>query len=174
LSTEYKAHGYLTALCPLGHEYITTLSGFNAGNGCKICANLKNTGENNSSWNPDREQVKLNKTIWMRWRNLIRSGIVNPMRKNNQETKDLLGYTWDDLRKYLENHPNWKSIKNEKFQIDHISPVTAFHKFGIKDPKIICALDNLQPLLASENRKKWDYYDENKFKEYLGSKNVLY
>jgi len=55
------------------------------------------------------------------------------------ENKFLPGMFWS-------NHGKW--------HIDHIKPVSVFVKEGITDPKIICALDNLQPLWAKDNLRK--------------------
>ena len=55
------------------------------------------------------------------------------------ENKFLPGMFWS-------NHGKW--------HIDHIKPVSAFVKERITDPKIICALDNLQPLWAKDNLRK--------------------
>lgn len=123
---------------------------------------------------PDREQVELNKTIWNRWRNLLRAGFINPVRVQNPQTEVRLGYSWVELREHLKNHPNWKMIKDEKFHIDHIFPVHAFHKVGITDVKCICALDNLQPITPEQNRKKWHQYNEQVFMDYLKAKNMLH
>lgn len=51
LSTSYMAGDRLISICPLGHNYTTTLQGFKSGYGCSKCANLNNTGANNSNWN---------------------------------------------------------------------------------------------------------------------------
>jgi hypothetical protein len=173
LSTSYTAGDKLVSICPRGHDYTTTLSSFKFGFGCSKCASLNNRGENNPNWNPDREQVELNKTIWNRWRNLLRAGFSNPTRTQNPQTEEKLGYSWKELREHIENHPNWETIKDGKFHIDHIFPIHAFHKLGIRDVKYICALDNLQPITPKQNRQKWHQYDEESFMEYLRSKNML-
>lgn len=173
LSTSYTAGDRLISICPSGHHYTTTLQGFKSGYGCGKCASLNNTGENNPNWNPDREQVELNKTIWNRWRNLLRAGFINPTRVQNPQTEAKLGYSWVELREHLKKHPNWEIINGGKFHIDHVFPVHAFHKVGITDVKYICALDNLQPISPEQNRKKWHQYDEQAFVDYLKSKNML-
>ena len=52
------------------------------------------------------------------------------------------------------------------------SPVKAFMENGITDLKIINALDNLQPLPETENLKKNDKYNKNKFKQWLALKGI--
>ncbi|WP_206075190.1 hypothetical protein, partial [Pseudoalteromonas fuliginea] len=67
-----------------------------------------------------------------------------------------LGYSVCDFRESIEskfkdgmswgNHGDW--------HLDHIIPIAHFMKDKIYDPKIINALENLQPLWADENLKK--------------------
>lgn len=76
--------------------------------------------------------------------------------KSSKRTSEVLGYTSDDLILHIEsqfkdgmswnNHGDW--------HIDHIKPVSAFIKEGVVDPSVINALDNLQPLWATDNQKK--------------------
>ena len=50
--------------------------------------------------------------------------------------------------------------------------MAAFVRHGILDPKIINAMDNLQPLGWKENLQKHDQYDEVAFVEYLKKHNI--
>lgn len=71
-------------------------------------------------------------------------------------TFDVLGYKRDDLICHIEglftegmtwdNHGEW--------HIDHIVPIIFFIKSGETDPRVINALENLQPLWAPENISK--------------------
>lgn len=77
------------------------------------------------------------------------------------KTEAMLGYTRLDLKNHIEsmfkdgmswgNHGEW--------HVDHIKPVSAFIKEGEKDPKVINALENLQPLWAKDNLSKGAKYD---------------
>lgn len=68
----------------------------------------------------------------------------------------VLGYNRSDLMRHIEglftdgmtwdNHGEW--------HIDHIVPISFFIKTGETDPRVINALENLQPLWASENISK--------------------
>ncbi len=72
------------------------------------------------------------------------------------KTFDVLGYTSSDLKSHLEslftdgmswsNHGEW--------HIDHIIPLSLMVKYGITEPHLVNALDNLQPLWARDNRVK--------------------
>lgn len=84
-----------------------------------------------------------------------------------RKTYDILGYDRNDLFNHLQTFPQWGSLKNETWHLDHIFPIIAFTRRGIRDPKVICALSNLQPLPGPENEKKNDNYDESEFEKYL-------
>lgn len=75
----------------------------------------------------------------------------------------VLGYTPTQLLEHIQKHPNWQKLKTGSWHLDHIFPIIAFVRNGIKDPKVICALDNLQPLSGLENCSKNDNYDEQAF-----------
>ena len=76
--------------------------------------------------------------------------------KKSDNTITSLGYKPSQLRQRLEcqfkpgmswkNHGDW--------HIDHKKPIWAFIQQGIKDPKIINALCNLQPMWGEENQLK--------------------
>jgi hypothetical protein len=163
------------SLCPRGHLYKTDLTKFkDCGYGCAKCAAINNTGTNNPNWNPDREAVKQNGKIWRAWRNNLRHAVSGRNKKTSEEIKEILGYDWNDLREHIFNHPNWNNLKDKNaYHVDHVFPIKAFLDYGIKDPKIICALENLQPMDKGENMKKNRYYDKQKFEEYLKSKGLI-
>lgn len=64
--------------------------------------------------------------------------------KRSMESKFKKGMTWD-------NHGDW--------HVDHIKPVSLFVSEGVTDPKVINALDNLQPLWAKDNLSKGAKYE---------------
>ena len=80
---------------------------------------------------------------------------------------NLLGYSSQQLKERIESHPNWKSVKDGNWHIDHIFPINAFVNHGIKDIQLINHLDNLQPLGEIENVAKGDKYDEQDFLKWL-------
>lgn len=83
-------------------------------------------------------------------------------RGKRDEMEVLLGYSLSDLKHHLESQFKdgmlWEN--RSEWHIDHIKPIKAFLDEGITDPKIINALDNLQPLWAHENLSKGAKYDE--------------
>lgn len=76
--------------------------------------------------------------------------------KKARRTEDILGYGKEDLVKHLERlfEPGMSWSNHGDWHIDHIVPVSVMIKRGITDPKIINALENLQPLWASDNHRK--------------------
>lgn len=63
-------------------------------------------------------------------------------------------------------------MKNKNWEVDHIFPIKAFIDCGIKDIKLVNCLDNLQPILKSENRIKSKKYNKNDFLSWLTLKGV--
>jgi len=56
--------------------------------------------------------------------------------------------------------------------LDHIFPIQAFIKYGIRDIKLINCLENLQPLSPVDNMIKSDNYDKKEFEKWLTKKKV--
>jgi len=83
--------------------------------------------------------------------------------KKEQKTCFILGYSPEKLKKRLEMNftckMTWKNY-GEYWQIDHKIPVSYFIKKGVKNPRLINALSNLQPLTCKDNLLK-----SNKFKK---------
>lgn len=79
--------------------------------------------------------------------------------KSGKRWELLAGYTVDELKHHLENKfvngMSWDNIG--KWHIDHIMPRASFHYTSYEDIEFrkCWALENLQPLWASENHKKW-------------------
>jgi len=79
----------------------------------------------------------------------------------------ILGFTPLELQAHIQSHPNWNDIKDNDWHVDHIFPIIAFIEHGIKDIKLMCCLDNLQPLKSKDNLHKNKMYDKQKFIEWL-------
>jgi hypothetical protein len=90
--------------------------------------------------------------------------------EKSHHSHEVLGYSPDDLLKRLQSFPSWQILKNESWHLDHIFPIIAFVRKGITDPRIICELENLQPLAGTENCSKNDIYDEAAFEEWLAKR----
>lgn len=82
-------------------------------------------------------------------------------RKAGRGWEKLVGYTLDDLIKHLEiKFEPWMNWDNHgKWHIDHIKPKSLF---SIDEFKECWALENLQPLEARENLKKYNKYESIK------------
>lgn len=76
--------------------------------------------------------------------------------RNEQRTREILGYTSMDLRTRIEFNfmpgMNWDNYG--EWHIDHVKPISRFIDQGIIDPKLVNALCNLRPLWATDNLKK--------------------
>jgi len=82
-------------------------------------------------------------------------------RKKERGWEYLVGYTLKDLIKHIEkqfnNDMSWDNY-GSYWHIDHIKPKSLFKVDEIKE---CWALENLQPLEASENIKKSNHYEEH-------------
>ena len=67
------------------------------------------------------------------------------------------------------SHPNWPNVKDGEWHLDHIYPIIAFVERGIKDIKMMCHLENLQPLSGRANCHKNRKYDKKEFEVWLHS-----
>lgn len=127
----------------------------------------------------NKDRVRKNNAQWMmadyreRYKNdneytaarVVRRTLNNALRniglKKESSTWSLLGYTLRDFIKRIEplmlDGMNWGN--HGEWHIDHIKPVSVFISEGETDPKIINALDNLQPLWAKDNLSKGAKYD---------------
>lgn len=139
---------------------------------CRECWKKTFSKEKHYNWNPDRQFLKLKQSFHRRCCTLLWNALQQTGMKKTAKTKEMLGYTTEELRIHLMNHPNWEFCRNKKWDIDHVFPVSAFFREGILDHKIINSLDNLQPLPKVENLSKADKYDHNKFIDWLAQKGI--
>jgi len=124
--------------CRCGNESLIRFSDFKRVCRCKDCFYNNNTGENNSRWNKNREELSIHDRIRIR---------------HNK--------SW--IKKYMKNDPNYNQylINPKEYHIDHIIPVSIFSKFvfyyNLNEQlikKIINKIENLQILPAKENMTK--------------------
>lgn len=89
--------------------------------------------------------------------------IARAMRGKTDRTRNMLGYTVDDLRKHLEaqfaDGMSWQNYgkKAGQWSIDHIRPISSFPLTSSVSE--INALSNIQPLWHNENcrkRNRWN------------------
>src|SRR3990167_3181976 len=133
-----------------GYIFMSRLQSAMNGHGCKKCgdrcAGKKRKGKNHPFWISNRKEAAARERFRCRCYALLH-GCLNRLNKPKEgHTYKLLGYSSIELKNYIENHPNWNSVKNSEWEIDHIFPVCAFVQYGINDLKLINCLDNLQPL----------------------------
>ena len=73
-----------------------------------------------------------------------------------RRTEIIIGYTRNELVAHLESQfqegMSWNNYG--KWHIDHIIPIDHFIKSGERNPAVINALENLQPLWAQDNLSK--------------------
>ena len=156
--------------CPRGHEHQISLSNWKKGQRCRKCYEEDRLGPNHPNWCQDREAKRLRDSIRRRCFGLLHNVLRATGQKKNTKSYDLLGYNWQELQKHLSSFPVWTSLQKQVWHIDHIFPIDAFIKNGIIDPKVINALDNLQPMLGKDNWNKSNCYDKRKFCRYLKKK----
>lgn len=162
-------------LCACGRESSITFNSFQSGTRCKACGynNRNQKGSNNHAWNKDRQKVLDNTKFRLICKNLLNRSLKNNPNKKTTNTYKMLGYTPEELINHITSHPNWNSIKNTKWSIDHIFPIKAFMEYEIYDIKIINSLENLQPMSFIENSRKKDKYNPQDFEKFLRSKGII-
>lgn len=171
LEKEYLGYSIpMSYKCKCGNISKITWDNFRKGVRCKKCGYDKYRGPKNHNWNPNRNIVKLNESIRKKYYCALRRTLKYLGKKKLTSSEKLLGYTTQQLKEHLENHPDWEAVRNTKWSLDHIYPISAFIEHDIFDPKIINSLENLRPVTASENSSKRDKYDEIKFLKWLEQK----
>jgi len=152
-------------LCKCGLEGEAYYCNFLRYPNCRTCGINKKSGPNCYMWNPDREQIASNKYWRKACERIVKRCLKAAGSVKGDRTQKLLGYTPDELRDHIENHPN--GYGQQPHHIDHIFPVQAFLDHDIFDLRVINRLDNLQPLPGGKNLSKADGYDKAKFMEWL-------
>lgn len=160
-------------ICNCGRESKIRFADFQRGKRCSGCAGERRSGPNNGFWNPDRELVELTRVIGYRSRTQLKSMFQRMNLQKRTNTKTYVGYSIEDLVNHIRVHQNWNNVKDDEWHIDHIFPVKAFIEHGIRDMKLICALDNIQPISKKDNLLKNCKYNRIEFREYLITKNVI-
>ena len=162
------AKGLLDYLCVCGRPAKIRFTNFSQGQRCYECMRDSHRGDRNYNWKTDRVQHKLNQLIVKRMLQYLRRTLQFVGKQKQSKTFDILGYTAIDLQMRLRQFPDWSN----ECDIDHIFPIKAFLDYGIDDPKIINALDNLRPLNRRINQSKGARYDQYEFLCYLVTKGI--
>lgn len=144
---------------------LITRRGYKHSQQTKLKISLSRIGDKNPNWNQNRNHV-LNR---IKIHSACRRAIKRVSSKKNGKTFDLLGYSNKDFCKHIEStwEPwmNWnnygkcyKNNETRRWSIDHKKPVIAFLKEGVRDLKIINALNNLRAIDANLNSSKGGKY----------------
>ena len=108
-------------------------------------------GKNGYNWNQDRDYIQSVKIYRQFFNSKFHDGVKF---KSTKTLEKYFGYTYFKFKIHIEslfaNNMSWENY-GKIWQIDHIYPISAFIKNGIKNPKIINSLPNLRPLLKKEN-----------------------
>jgi hypothetical protein len=88
------------------------------------------------------------------WRSILYSTLARLGTSKQGHTVDMLGYSALELKEHIEKQfePGMNWSNHGDWHIDHIRPVTNF--IDTEDVKIVCALENLQPLWKFDNLSK--------------------
>lgn len=127
--------------------------------------------ENNRRWNrensdrilsieAERRKTDIGYKVKKQCQNMIHRTLRKTASKKTSRTEEMLGYTKDDLIRHLESKfsdgMTWDNFGRGPgfWNIDHIKPISVMIAEGEKDPSVIDALSNLQPLWFEDNAKK--------------------
>lgn len=135
---------------------------------CKNCGIKKHSGSLHPRWNPDHQQVEINKKFKQKIHNILRNTLEIIGKKKNASSKNLLGYDNKELMSHIMSHPDWPRVSQfDEWHIDHVFPVIAFVRNKIYDIKIINHLENLRPTISLDNWFKNASFDQTKFECWL-------
>lgn len=175
-----NANTLMRYICECGNEAKIRFFSFKLGRRCQKCQRRKisekfklKIGDKNNNWNPDREQIKFNKLIQDKSHDMVKNVLQYTGKHKTSKSVELLGYSRLDLKNHLTAHPNWEKVKDGEWSIDHIFPIKAFLYHGIDNLKLINCLDNLQPMLLSENKAKSAKYSKSDFFAWLATKGIV-
>jgi hypothetical protein len=175
LETDFKGKNSQSTLaykCECGREAVISWDCLRKGQRCNGCRPTRQSGVGSGRYNPDRNAISLRLKLADACHTALKSTLKYLGKKKTAKSAKMLGYTVEELRVWLESHPNWHLVKNEKWSFDHIFPIKAFVDYGLNDVRLINSLDNLQPILLSDNLRKGSTYDKVKFVKWLNGKNI--
>lgn len=133
-------------------------------NKSRIAKQQKEYGKNNKNKTNARHLYRYQDDIGYKLSFVLRGFMQRILMKSSGKSRVSsrdLGYSKQDLIDHMNNlfidDMSWGN--HGEWHIDHIKPISLFIKEGVKDPKIINALSNLQPLWAKDNLSKSAKYD---------------
>lgn len=134
-----------------------------------------NIGEKHHMWIEDRELKNNLEKIADKARKCVRNAFNNFKEGEKSDlTFNILGYSKQDLYKHIVSLPNWDSLKDTNWHLDHVFPIKAFIDYGVYDLKIINCLENLNILSQFENISKHSKYNKREFEHWLSNKNIIF
>lgn len=117
-------------------------------------------GKNNKDRIAAHLKYRYRTDINFRIKHLLRCRLRDALKENRRPASaiKLLGCTIPELKAHLESQfESWMSWENfGEWQIDHISPLSAFDLTNIEEALKACHWTNLQPLCRIENAIKGD------------------
>lgn len=94
----------------------------------------------------------------------VRNSLRNKNRKKLNKTNKLLGCTYQEFYKYIEQKfklgMNWQNAGLYGWHLDHIRPVSSFDLKNLEEQQKCNHYTNFQPLWAKENLKKGNKFVE--------------
>ena len=157
---DYKnAHTKVKIICPEHGIFEQTPSNhFKCG--CNQCGYVSSS---DSQRTMSKRLLKLSRTI----RQNIYSTYVKSRWYKNNSTKNILGCSWEEFRKHLEDNPYGFKVGQVGIDLDHIVPISS-----AKTEEDIFKLNhytNFQLLPRDYNRwiKSCDLFDKNHFEDWL-------
>jgi hypothetical protein len=154
-------------ICECGKKSRIRFRDFKKGQRCKDCGLKKYSGENHPRWIQNRELVDQQKLFKQKVYDALKYCLKQIGATKKGRTYELLGYTFEDLKKHLESHPEWRELNKTNWSLDHIFPIKAFIEHEIYDIRLINCLENLQPMSISDNSIKNDSYDRKEFDQWF-------
>ncbi len=122
--------------------------------------------ERAKQWNKNYYNKRKDNPLWRLNSGLsISIGTALRGKKAGRHWETLVGYTISDLIKHLEakfvDGMAWENYG--KWHVDHIIPKSKFFYVDTNDPQFreCWGLNNLQPLWAKDNRRKWCNYSSD-------------
>lgn len=151
--------------CKCGNEAEAWIYNFKQSPGCWECGKKKKSGDKCYLWNPDRDQIALNKQLQKRCWSIVGRVLSKFDQVKNDYKINILDYSINDLSDHIKSHELFNP--DIEYHIDHIFPVNLFVKYGIDDMKIINKLTNLRPLYSGINLSKGAQTYEPAFESWL-------
>jgi hypothetical protein len=143
---------------------------------CKSCSfeSGSRSGKQNGRYvNENRQLFLANQKAAKIARNMLSNYIKAKGIKKNLKTEKILNYSFTEFREHLENQfEEWMNWENyglgiDKWNVDHIVPISFLNSIGINNPHAVNALCNLRPMNSIENIKKSNNFDPNLHEEVL-------